>query len=53
MPLTSGAQDVIVYGAVALKLKTLLRGTVLPPWTISLKLPTAKMVPPQSTICRI
>ena len=53
IPLTAGAQDVIVYGAVALKLNTLVRENVLPPWTTELKLPTANIVSPHCTICRI
>ena len=52
-PLTAGAQDVIVYGAMALKLNTLVRGIVLPPWVTWLKLPTAYIVSPHWTICRI
>ena len=53
MPLTSGAHDVIAYGALALKLKTLLREYVMPFWTISLKLPAAYIVFPHCTICRV
>jgi hypothetical protein len=53
VPLTLGVHDVIVYGAVALKLKTLSRGYVTPDWLISVKVPTANMVPPHWTSCRI
>src|ERR1700752_505846 len=42
-PLTAGAQDVTAYGAVWLKLKTLFRVKVWPPWLIEVKLPTAYM----------
>src|SRR5579871_1318974 len=51
MPLVLGVQDVIVYGAVWLKLKMLLLGKVWPFWLIELKVPTAYMTPLHATIC--
>ena len=41
MPLIFGCHDVILYGAVALKLKTPVRRNLVPCWTIDLKLPAA------------
>ncbi len=52
-PLTLGFHEVMVNGAVALKLKALLRVKVsLPSWTVE-KLPTAYMTPPHWTSCLI
>src|SRR6516164_7467091 len=53
IPLVSGFHDVIVYGAFALKLKALFRAKVWPFQVICEKLPTAYMVLPHCTICRI
>src|SRR5215468_3572630 len=52
VPLTFGFHMVTLYGAVALKLKTLFRETGVPPWVILVKLPTANMVPRHCTSCR-
>ena len=51
-PLAFGFQSVILYGAVALKLKMLLRAKSLPPHVILLKVPTAYIFEPHCTICR-
>src|SRR6516165_160523 len=50
-PLVDGVQDVIRYGATALKLKTLSRVYVVPFWLILVKRPTANMVVPHCTSC--
>ena len=52
IPFTLGSQDVIVYGLDALKLDTLLRGKVVPPWVSAVNVPTAYMVFPHWAICR-
>src|SRR5262245_38719024 len=53
VPTTFGAQLVTVYGAVALKLKMLLRVKVVLPFLIAEKVPTAYIVPPHCTSWRI
>ena len=53
VPLTFGFHDVTVNGAVSLKLNTLFLVKVVAPWLICVKVPTAYMVPPQSTSWRI
>src|ERR1700753_2582732 len=53
VPLTAGAQLVRVNGAVALKLKMLLRVIVAPFWVRVVTFPTAYMVEPHGTSWRI
>jgi hypothetical protein len=53
VPLTSGAHDVTVYGAVALKLNASCRVILTPDCMIVVKSPTAYMIPPHSVSCRI
>src|SRR6266536_2643660 len=50
LPLTFGFHVVIAYGEVALK--ALLRAYTTPLYLISVKEPTAYMVPPHCTSCR-
>src|ERR1039457_1845395 len=52
LPTTAGAQDVTVYGLVALKLTRSVRARVWLPCLMELKLPTAYMVPPHWAIWR-
>src|SRR5215831_11693577 len=52
-PLTFGSQDVIVYFPVAAKLKMLFLVYTTPAWLIWVNRPTAYMVPPHCTSCRI
>ena len=53
LPTTTGAQDVTVYGLVALKLTRSVRAKLMLPCWMELKLPTAYMVPPHWTSWRI
>jgi hypothetical protein len=53
LPTTTGAQDVTVYGLLALKLTRSVREKLVLPFLMELKLPTAYMVPPHWTSWRI